>query len=129
MVFAGVAPCDPAGLQNYTKSFLAELKAKPYQAGCTFSPQVFFVYGSGFGTSSQKQYCTHVLRQESLDDDFNALMKEFGSDIALPDKHLMGTDAYNGCTIDREKITQPTKDMIYQYYRDDFETFGYEYPK
>jgi hypothetical protein len=123
------ARCDAAGFENFTKHYLSTLKKKPYEGGCLFSPQVNFVYGMGFGTSSQKTYCKHILHTENLDEEFDALMQEYGIDMKLPDNHLMGSEVYSGCTLDRDQVTQPTKDMIFQHFREDFEEFGYEYPK
>jgi hypothetical protein len=121
-------PCDPAGFQDTLPTLLEKIKAEPYRNGCMFVPQVQMVYGASSKKSATKQYCTSIIHNEDLDEEFNALMEENGKTLRLADEHLMGQSAYTGCKVDRDAITQASKDMIYLFYLVDYEAFGYVRP-
>jgi len=123
-----VGPCDPAGFESSTSTFLAKAQEHPYVSGCMFVPQVQFVYGARNQSSASTQFCNRILHTEHLNEEFDALMEEQNVSLTLPETHLMSTSTYSGCLVDQSQVTQAAKDMIYQYYRADYEAFGYDRP-
>lgn len=124
-----VGPCDGAGFDERLPSFLAELSEHPYTKGCTFAPQVEFVFGAKNKSSSTKQYCDRVLHTEFLDQEFATLMTERGETLTLPEHHSMGEETYDaGCRVNRTEVSQASKDLIYKHFLADYEAFGYTPP-
>jgi hypothetical protein len=125
-------PCDPESFEQFVRIDLELFKHRPYKGGCHFVPQVLMVYGDSSKELETKQYCTSILHQEDLDEEFNAFMAENGQSLTLTDNHdnsaLFGEASYNGCKVNRDVITQASKDMIYDFYRADYEAFGYARP-
>lgn len=116
-------------LSNCTSGFelfvraLFPLTTDPTGA-CHFVPQTPFVFGAATRQASTKQYCDRVLRMENLTAEFNALMEEFGRDVRLG-THI---NAGSSCSISSEALSADVKDLIYDYYRADYEAFGYPRP-
>lgn len=63
-----------------------------------------------------------VLRYETLESDWSRFTKKFGFECAL--QHLNASSVRPGS---RERYSKQTRDLIYEYYRDDFDAFGYPY--
>jgi hypothetical protein len=123
-----VGPCDPSGFETQVHALFAELRRHPSNDFCLFLPQVFFVYGAPSKSVAIKQYCHEVLHTEHLNTEFDSLMKKLSVSLELPAKHLMATgSAIKGCTVDRTGMTQKAKKMIFDYYKNDYEAFGYPY--
>jgi len=123
-----VGPCDPEGFESTLRLFLPQLVEQPSKNGCVFTPQVQFVYGAANKSSSTEQYCHHILHSENLNEEFDAFMEESGQTLTLPEEHLMGEGAYEGCKVDRDNITQAAKDLVYSHYEADYEALGYTRP-
>jgi len=121
-------PCDSAGFEDRLRSLLPELSEHPSHAGCVFVPQVQFVFGAKNKSLSTKQYCDRVLHTENLDQEFAAFMTEMGETLTLPDHHSMGEEAYSGCRVNRTVVSQASKDLVYEHFKDDYEAFGYPRP-
>jgi len=131
---AGVAPCSPEGFEQATRVFIAKLHQNRFQEQCWFTPQVEMVYGALSKEAATTQYCTEILRFEHIDKDFKQLMAKFGHNLQMPKWNVMGhTNAYKAedgqnCYMDINKITTATKEMVYNYYKADFEAFNYSRP-
>ena len=86
----------------------------------------YYVYDNSAPTTSQpRQIVKHVLRFESLNDDFGALMLEYGLDrlTPLPKEHVRkGLPKQLGLY----NMTLENLQLIERVYRKDFEEFGYE---
>ena len=72
-----------------------------------FVPQSYYAEG-----------VTTVLKYENLEEEWNALMKDVGYNLSLPEhtptKH--------------PSITKTDKDLVYKKFQEDFEAFGYKHP-
>mmetsp|Transcript_155504 Transcript_155504/g.270489 ORF Transcript_155504/g.270489 Transcript_155504/m.270489 type:complete len:318 (-) Transcript_155504:27-980(-) len=124
-------PCDPDGFESRALELLLELKKDPWTQGCFFTPQVNFVYGASSKSLATTQYCDHILHTETLNEEFDALMQEYGINLTLPEEHELSADklASDGeieCKVQR--VTQKVKDAVYEAYRADYEAFGYPRP-
>ena len=99
------------------------------------TPQVRYVFDSG-----GRQVCKHVLRQENLDAELAALLIEYNlidaaeavtshaeamangnRDQATAINDLKSAD----CGFDPSVLTEETKQLVLERYREDFEAFGY----
>jgi hypothetical protein len=120
--------CEPADFEARAHDLLKQIKAEPYKDLCMFVPQVQMVYGASSRESATKQYCSSILHTEGLEGEFNAFMKENNQTLRLGDDHKMGHSAYGGCKVDRDAMTQASKDMIYDFYLADYKAFGYVRP-
>jgi hypothetical protein len=69
----------------------------------------------------QPQYNIRVLRYENLEEEFNALMKEYGYNIVLNKKVNVSVK-----TAFLSDLTLETIELINRVYEKDFTTFGYE---
>jgi len=115
-------PCTTHSFEQFARENFP-LTTDPTGA-CHFIPQTPFVYGAATRQASTKQYCDRVLRKENLTAEFNALMEEFGRDVRL-DTQINGGSS---CSISSEALAADVKDLIYDYYRADYEAFGYPRP-
>lgn len=120
-------PCSAEGFNSFV-AYNFPLKRDPTHV-CHYVPQTQFVYGALSKSKSQHKWCDKVLRFENITDDFNNLMEEYGHDLKFPKKNdkaaLFKTET---CHIDKSKLTRKTKDLIYDYYKGDYEAFGYPKP-
>lgn len=89
---------------------------------CHLYPQVEYVYRSK--DLGARRWCDRVLRFENLTAEYNALMKEFDKDARL-DVHAFDTGV---CHIDANEISQEAKDLVYDYFKRDYEAFDYPHP-
>lgn len=124
--FNRYGPCSVAGFENFVSFFMDFLKKQPFEHVCHWVPQVEFVYGAKSREASTHQYCHRVLHQEHLNDEFAALMAEFGQDLKLKEYHNMFSSA--NCRIDLGAVSKATKNAVYNYYRADYDAFGYPPP-
>ena len=67
-----------------------------------------------------------VLKFENLAEEFDALMQEFGLSTMLRLPPRSSSSKVNKNKITVQDLTDETRQMIYDYYRRDFELFGYE---
>jgi hypothetical protein len=131
---ANIGTCTSAGFEADTRVFIDKLKQNRFRKECWFTPQVEMVYGALSKQNATKQYCNEILRFEHIDADFKALMLKYGHNLSLPRWNVMGhTNAYqsaNGknCYMDIKKVTTATKELVYNYYRADYEAFNYPRP-
>lgn len=63
-----------------------------------------------------------LLRHEHLKSDWSRFSKRHGFECAL--QHL---NASSGSSDSKEKYSKQTRDLIFDYYRDDFDAYGYSY--
>jgi len=122
-----LGPCDAELLEDTTRRLIGHLEMDPFIFRCFFIPMVHFVYGAASQQASTQQYCTEILHQEDLNQEYDALMAKYGRGVKLPSKHLMHwTDEL--CQVNLSRVTQATKEMIYRVYQKDYEAFNYSRP-
>jgi hypothetical protein len=84
-------------------------------------PQYHYVYDT-----RGNQVVTHVLKYESLQNDFDLLMKRYHLPITLP-AHLINGGSTNGQErLSRTDLSKQVIQAIHDFCRLDFERFGYD---
>ena len=131
-MFAGTQSsefCDPDFIETFVNEALQEAKERPYYHDCFLVPQVEFVYGSRNWSHATRQYCTRLLHQENLTKEFDELMMEIGRpEVKLPEEDLMSS--WSGCSnVSTSDLNLATRKAIYEFYKEDYEAFGYAPPK
>ena len=131
-MFAGTKSsefCDPDFIETLVNEALQEAKERPYYLDCFLVPQVEFVYGSRNWSHATQQYCTRFLHQENLTEEFDELMMEIGRpEVKLPEEKLLSS--YSGCSnVSTSDLNLATRKAIYEFYKEDYEAFGYAPPK
>ena len=121
--------CHPDYIESFVKETLQEAKERPYENNCFLVPQVEFVYGSRNWSHATQQYCTRFLHQENLTAEFDELMMEIGRpEVKLPEEELLSS--WSGCSnMSTSDLTLATRKAIYEFYKEDYEAFGYPPPK
>ena len=116
-------------IESFVKETLQEAKERPYENNCFLVPQVEFVYGSRNWSHATQQYCTRFLHQENLTAEFDELMMEIGRpEVKLPEEELLSS--WSGCSnMSTSDLTLATRKAIYEFYKEDYEAFGYPPPK
>lgn len=119
--------CDPELVDKKAQELLSDLRTRPYENECFFMLQVESIYGVTNRTAATHQYCDRILHQENLEQEFDALMAEFGRHVELPEEDLMSnwTDRCNMTVAD---LRPETKAAVYEYFKADYEAFGYPKP-
>jgi hypothetical protein len=106
------------GLNDFVKKELKGGGAAPTFAGegaggpTHLLPQHFYTHG--------KLKCDHILKYENLKSEFNNLMKMYNLDIKIGDNKSYKSK------LKVSDLTDESKEIIYNYYKKDFELFGYE---
>lgn len=108
--------------ESFEKWILETFPLREPISFCHVYPQFEYVYSSN--KAEQKQWCQHIIRFENFEKDFNKIMAEFGRDAKMT-KHL--NPSGNSC-INITKLSKEAKDRVYDYYRRDYDTFGYPRP-
>eukprot|EP00438_Fugacium_kawagutii_P021676 Skav223804 [mRNA] locus=scaffold575:640654:641409:- [translate_table: standard] len=121
--------CDPEQIEKKVLEILQENIESPYISNCFWTPQVEFVYGTRNWSAATQPYCTRIVHQENLTAEFDELMSEIGrSDVKLPDEELMSS--WSGCdNMTTSDLTPLTRKAIYDFYKEDFDAFGYKPPQ
>lgn len=121
-----IGDCDSVSFEVSAKLHLANLKQHPFVTDCHFTKQVMFVYGANSKAESTHTYCKDVIHTEALSTEFTALMRKYGhKNVTLSSKKLMED---SDCSLTRHNISASIKQAIYEYYKSDFEAFGYLEP-
>lgn len=118
-------PCSPEGFEDATRKILEEVRVSPYTNLCFYVPQVEFVYGSASWPVTKAPYCTHIIHTENLSAELSALMADLGFNLTLGDEHLM---SWNTCKVNKANISRATKDMIFNFFKADYDILGYPRP-
>lgn len=120
--------CTPSEFHKYVVKVQRFKFAMQYFPLCHLVPQVQMVYGAESLAASKQKFCHRVLRYEHFEEEFDALMKEFGrSDVRLsnaPPKFGSRKD----CDLTEDDVLQSTKDVIYDLYRADYDAFDFKRP-
>ncbi|CAE7456451.1 unnamed protein product [Symbiodinium pilosum] len=119
--------CDPKSVEKRTLSLMTELSTRQYMYNCFFVPQVQSVWGVSNKSAATHQYCHHILHEENLDQEFAELMAEYGQGVELPAAELMSSWT-DHCNMSVADLTPPTKAAVYEYFKADYEAFGYAKP-
>jgi hypothetical protein len=85
-------------------------------------PQHFFVYDANDGT----QVIDHVLRYETLQEDFAKLMEQYQLPIRLPKQAQKSPNETEGRRLTVADLTPETIQLINDFATEDFRMFGYE---
>jgi len=117
--------CSPEGFENATREILEELKVSPYTNMCFYVPQVELVYGSPSWPVTKAPYCKRIIHAEKLSAEFSALMADFGFNLTLGDERLM---SWTPCLVNKANISRATKDMIFNFFKADYDILGYPRP-
>jgi hypothetical protein len=125
--------CDAETLNQKLVDWMLKVKGVngsrpyPYSRDCHMIPQAAFVYGWDpvkQQVMPEVKSCKHVLRFESLTQDFNTLMGQKGFPYRLSHKKSMPSLAE--CTTLKKGALYPkTKDLMREVYKQDFELLGY----
>lgn len=94
----------------------AELKANPFTEDCHWLTQSSYI--------ADKKHCQHLLRFETLEEDFNALMVKFEIPLSLDKTHVSESSCELRDHID--KVPPHTIEFIETYFADDYKTGGYD---
>lgn len=73
--------------------------------------------------SSRRQLVQHILRKESLHQDFARLIKDYNLNVSLP---KLATNAATGSKLTVRDLSNATIALINEYYKLDFELLGYK---
>lgn len=87
-------------------------------------PQHYYVFDFNTG----ERMVDHVLRYETLDDEFNMLMFLYGLNVKLPDKNVSQSSTFvvkKSSRITMSDMSSDTIKLINDHFRLDFELFGY----
>ncbi|CAK9109996.1 unnamed protein product [Durusdinium trenchii] len=140
-----LSACEPEAIEAATLGLLATATVTPYICNCFLVPQMESVYGtrhlaarrrerrSGGETrrnwsTSSTRYCQRVsdgalrglLYQENLTAEFEAFMEEIGRP-----EELMAD--WSSCDLKTGQLTPKTR-QVYEFYKADYEAFGYAPP-
>lgn len=121
-----IGPCTAEGFERAAETHIAGIQNNPFIIDCHFAPQVMFVFGAASKAKSTYQYCNHILKTETLDEDFHALMVEYNRQDVFISKNRMFD--HSDCKLTSNQISRTVKQKIYALYRHDFEAFGYPKP-
>lgn len=118
--FRSFGPCTEAGFDQWVMNTFPLTEPITF---CHGYPQIEYVYNAVTKDKATKQWCHRILRLENFTQDYNSLMTEFGRPLRMT-THLFS----GGCRLDVSKISTEAKDKIYNYYRADYDAFGYPKP-
>jgi hypothetical protein len=103
---------EDIGVNHYLYRELEDLGSRYNRFRCHFIAQHRYL---------EPQYNIRVLRYENLEEEFNALMKEYGYSIVLDRKINVSKKVAS-----LSDLTLDTIELINRIYEKDFTTFGYE---
>mmetsp|Transcript_138170 Transcript_138170/g.358959 ORF Transcript_138170/g.358959 Transcript_138170/m.358959 type:complete len:348 (-) Transcript_138170:145-1188(-) len=115
-------PCNQEVFAKDSRKKLAQLRSDSgrYIDDCHYLPQVEYVFGrADLQNHTMRPFCQHVLKQENLVEDFNALMARFSLPLTLQ-AHSYEMDT---CKI---PVARDVRKGIEDYYAEDFSAFGYQ---
>jgi len=121
--------CDRDNLNRYLMQKLTWTKDLPWTGDCHFLPQASYVWGwdeASFRVDLSVRHCQHVLRHETLNEDFDSLMKAKGYPYRLSTWATNRTSTLKQCkTLRRSDINATVMRLIHDIYHDDFELLNY----
>ncbi|CAK9095693.1 unnamed protein product [Durusdinium trenchii] len=122
-----LSACEPEAIEAATLGLLATATVTPYICNCFLVPQVESVYGTRNWSTSSTRYCQRLLYQENLTAEFEAFMEEIGRpEVKLPHEELMAD--WSSCDLKTGQLTPKTRQAVYEFYKADYEAFGYAPP-
>jgi hypothetical protein len=134
---AGKYECTAATMNAYLEEHLSVVAdGNLFADDCHFAPQALFVFDYDNETYAPRRdhpWCSHLLRFEHLDTDFNHLMKRFGyavelgtwghSGVGMSNRH-MGSD-FACRSMNASQFSPEVKALADRIYKEDFDAFGY----
>lgn len=108
-------PCGDSYLEEFVRNKLNSISTVD---DCHFIPQVYYVFENG-DHKNGKQLCHHVLRAESITQEFPQLMQLYGLGVRLPD---IQRHQRRSCDA---SLTPAAMELVRKFYAADFEAFGY----
>ena len=127
--YDGPEACEVRQIESKVLELLETVQNRPYMMDCFWVRQVESVFGTRHWKNATQQYCTRFLHQENLTKEFDELMLEIGRpDVKLPDEELMAD--WSACRdVKTSDLTAATRKAVYDYFKEDYEAFGYRPPK
>lgn len=111
---------DPRVLNEWVKYKLKQVNSTPDMDDNHFVPQWRYVFDK-----NGNRKVNHVIKYENLKPEFDSLMKKYNLPMRLPIKK--NSTARKKCTnLTAKDLDMVSRRMIQEYYRKDFELFGYK---
>jgi hypothetical protein len=119
--------CSAQRFEAWAREKLVALRTSYFQDDCHLLSQSDFVFGpkSPDNAKATAQYCDRILHQEDLKSSVNDLVAEFGFPPLLTNQTFFET---TDCHIQSSDVSLEVKLQIFDFYKQDFETFGYPRP-
>lgn len=108
--------CHPKGLNMYLKGVMSAVNA-----GYHFINDCHMVKQSTYIWGFDRQWCQDIIRIENLPEEFDSLMRRAGYKVKLS-KENSATTCPN---LTKDALEPGLKQMLYDYYKDDFELLNY----
>eukprot|EP00438_Fugacium_kawagutii_P004173 Skav224694 [mRNA] locus=scaffold3171:199661:200599:+ [translate_table: standard] len=108
-------PCGDSYLEDFVRSKLQSISTVD---DCHFIPQVYYVFENG-DYQNGKRLCHHVLRAESISQEFPQLMQLYGLGVRLPD---IQRHQRRSCDA---SLSPAAMELVKKFYAADFQAFGY----
>lgn len=117
-------PCTENGLNLFVRdTLLLVAQGQRFISDCHFTPQTEFIWGP------HKQWCTNILRIDTLPGSFNNLMSQKGyPQITLGPKQKKNSMADKCDGLTTANFWPETKQLLNQVYASDFAKLGYQPP-
>jgi hypothetical protein len=120
--------CSVRSFEAWAREKLLALRTSYFKDDCHLLLQSDFVFGpkSLDDGKDRVQYCDRILHQEELNTSVNDLVEEFGFPPLLTNQTFFET---SNCQIQSSDVSLEVKLQIFDFYRQDFEAFGYPRPR
>eukprot|EP01083_Nonionella_stella_P025176 69348_1 len=117
-------------IQKAIKDYRSKTQFQNYKhycyGGCHFVKQYDFIYDG-----NQNQLCKHVIRYENLEEEITALFRTYGLALQYTFKWTNDDIALGSYCSDSDldvyNLTTETKTIIFEFYKQDFASFGYDF--
>lgn len=115
--------CSEEAMNYFLQSSIRNMSGGArWDNDCHFTPQSDFVWDY----TTNKTWCTDVLRYDDLPSSFDALMRKWGLPVSLADATEENRSAKPCSNLDTSALTAETRNLIVETYTSDFERLGYD---